>query len=242
MRRFFIDIPNLDQEEIILPAEESKHAARVLRMKEGDSLEIVNGSGYIFEGEIRISDPKNVVVAKRSLTKVEADKHHIHIAIAPTKMNDRIEWFLEKATELGVHEISLILCDNSERKVVKIERYQKIVVSALKQSKRLHMPKLNDLISFDKFLEKHPEGLIAHCYEEEERNTSIYKELVNNSSRWTTGNLPVLIGPEGDFSKNEVEKALNSGYQAVTLGKTRLRTETAGVYACMSVKQYFEEL
>ncbi|HTO38344.1 MAG TPA: RsmE family RNA methyltransferase [Brumimicrobium sp.] len=241
MRRFFIDIPSLEVEEIILPPEESKHAAKVLRMVPGNQLEIINGTGVIFTGEITYSDPKNVVVRKVTFTKAEPDKHHIHIAIAPTKNNDRLEWFLEKSTELGIHEITPILCKNSERKQIKQERLEKIIVSATKQSNRVFLPQLNALTSIEEFIVNHPNGLIAHCYEEEERNTTIFKQLKENSKRWTENNTPILIGPEGDFTLNEIQLALENGYQAVTLGNTRLRTETAGVYACMNVKLFFEE-
>lgn len=241
MRRFFIDIPSLEHESITLPPDESKHAAKVLRMTVGDQLEIVNGTGMVFTGEISSNEPQKVVVAKIDLRKIEPDKYHFHIAIAPTKSNDRFEWFLEKATELGVHEITPLLCENSERKQIKPERFNRIIVGAMKQSKRLFLPKLNALTSFEDFVKLHPHGLIAHCYEEEERNTSIYRELQLDINRWKDKNTPVLIGPEGDFTINEVQLALKNEYQAVTLGKTRLRTETAGVYACMNLKLFFEE-
>ena len=241
MRRFYIDIASLDQDEITLPPDESKHAAKVLRMMPGDQLEIVNGTGVVFIGEITDSAPKAVVVKRIDFHKAVQDQHHIHIAIAPTKNNDRLEWFLEKATELGIHEITPILCKNAERKMIKTDRFYKILVSAMKQSKRLFIPKLNELTSIEDFIKQHPNGLIAHCYEEEERNTTIQKQLQLDSSRWINNNTPILIGPEGDFTLNEVKMALENGYQAVTLGKTRLRTETAGVYACMNVKLFFEE-
>ncbi|PWH86989.1 16S rRNA (uracil(1498)-N(3))-methyltransferase [Brumimicrobium oceani] len=241
MRRFYIDIASLNQEKITLPPDESKHAAKVLRMMAGDQMEIVNGTGVVFTGEIIDSAPKAVVVKKIDFHKATPDEHHIHIAIAPTKNNDRFEWFLEKATELGIHEITPILCKNAERKKIKLERFQKILVSAMKQSKRLFIPKLNELISIEEFIKQNPNGLIAHCYEEEERNTSIQKQLEKESNRWIEKKTPILIGPEGDFTLNEVKKALENGFQAVTLGKTRLRTETAGVYACMNVKLFFEE-
>lgn len=241
MRRFYLDIPSLDVADIILPSEESKHIAKVLRMNTGDKIEVINGNGEVLTAEITLAEPKNVRVKRIDYKKETPELHHIHIAIAPTKNNDRFEWFLEKATELGIHEITPLLCANSERKKIKTERFQKIIVAATKQSKRLFTPKLNDLTSFDTFVENHPNGFIAHCYEEEERNTSIFKQLEHDKSRWEKKNTPILIGPEGDFSLNEVKKAIESGFQAVSLGKTRLRTETAGVYACMHVKLFFEE-
>lgn len=241
MRRFFIDTSSLEQEQITLPPDESKHASKVLRMEVGNQLEIVNGTGVIFTGEITCNEPKNVIVKKIKLEKIIPDNYHFHIAIAPTKSNDRFEWFLEKATELGIHEITPLLCSNSERKKIKPERFQRIIIGAMKQSKRLFLPQLNELTKFEDFVNSHKKGLIAHCYEEEERNTTIYKELQLNPDRWENKNTPVLIGPEGDFTLNEVKMALKNKYQAVTLGKTRLRTETAGIYACMNLKNFFEE-
>lgn len=241
MRRFYIDIATLDQDQVTLPPDESRHASKVLRMIAGDQMEIVNGTGVVFTGEITDNAPKAVVVKKIGFQKEKQEEHHIHIAIAPTKNNDRFEWFLEKATELGIHEITPILCKNAERKQIKNERFQKILISAMKQSKRLFIPKLNELTPVDDFIKKHPNGLIAHCYDDEEKNTSIQKQLNQNSNSWIGRNTPILIGPEGDFTLNEVKKALENGYQAVTLGNTRLRTETAGVYACMNVKLFFEE-
>lgn len=241
MRRFYIDIDDLNQNEVTLPPDESKHAAKVLRMVSGDQLEIVNGTGVVFTGEIIDSTPKSVVVKKTQFHQAEPDPYQIHIAIAPTKINDRFEWFLEKATELGVHEISPILCKNAERKNIKVDRFQKILIAAMKQSKRLFLPKLNELTSVENFITQHPNGIIAHCYQEEERNTTIQKQLQIDASRWINKNTPILIGPEGDFTLDEVKKALANGYQSVTLGKTRLRTETAGIYACMNLKLFFEE-
>ncbi len=207
-----------------LSEDESKHACKVLRMKNGDSLAIVNGNGYYFETEIIDAHPKKCEVKITLETKQEEEKNQIHIAIAPTKLNDRMEWFMEKATELGITEITLLLTKNSERKAVKLERFEKILVSAMKQSKRLYLPKLNDLTSFDKFIQKHPKGLIAECYDGEK---STIKDKFSNKD------CPILIGPEGDFSLEEVEHAKNNGYLSISLGENRLRTETAGLYACM---------
>lgn len=241
MRRFFVDIPTLQQENITLPNDESKHISKVLRMQIGDHLEIINGKGALYTGEITEISHQKVSAKCIDYKEVSPDNFHIHVAIAPTKQNDRLEWFLEKATELGIHEISLLLCDNSERKKVNLDRFKRILVAATKQSKRLYIPQLNPLIKFDDFIVQHPKGIIAHCYEEEERNSTIFCELNKHSSRWKTENIPLLIGPEGDFSIKEVKNALKNQYQTVTLGKTRLRTETAGVYACMNVKLYFDE-
>lgn len=207
-----------------LSEDESKHACKVLRMKNGDSLALVNGKGYYFESEIIDAHPKRCEVKITLETKQEEDKKQIHIAIAPTKMNDRMEWFMEKATELGITEITLLLTKNSERKAAKLERFEKILVSAMKQSKRLYLPVLNDLTTFSEFIHKHPKGLIAECYDGEK--TTI-------TERFEQQNCPILIGPEGDFTLEEVEEAKKSGYLSISLGENRLRTETAGLYACM---------
>lgn len=241
MRRFFVDIPSLEIMEITLPPEESRHIAKVLRMKAGDCIELVNGKGELFIGEITQALPKHVSVKQVEFRRLKGDPYHMHIAIAPTKNNDRLEWFMEKATELGIHEITPVICSNSERKIIKPERFQKILVAAMKQSKRGYLPQLNSLISFADFVQSHPNGLIAHCYEEAERNATIRSFFKKTPQAWKDKNIPILIGPEGDFTLNEVETAMKNGYQAITLGKTRLRTETAGIYACASLKLFFEE-
>src|SRR5690606_34925613 len=143
-------------------------------------------------------------------TKQEENKKQIHIAIAPTKMNDRMEWFMEKATELGITEITLLLTKNSERKAAKLERFEKILVSAMKQSKRLYLPVLNDLTTFSEFINKHPKGLIAECYDGEKSTIT---------ERFEQQNCPILIGPEGDFTLEEVEEAKKSGYLSISLGE-----------------------
>lgn len=230
MRRFFIDIPSLKQEELTLPPEESKHACKVLRMTTGDDLEIVNGRGELFSGKILVADSKRCIVKKEKYSFHPKDKYSIHIAIAPTKMNDRIETFLEKTTELGIHEVTPLLCSNSERKKIKHERYNKVIIAAMKQSKRLYLPKLNKLTTFKDFIDANS-GLIAHC-EEGSKN--------DITSTLQAQDCPIIIGPEGDFTTQEIEYALKKGFKPVTLGKTRLRTETAGLYACMQAKLKFE--
>ncbi|MBW7866957.1 MAG: 16S rRNA (uracil(1498)-N(3))-methyltransferase [Brumimicrobium sp.] len=241
MNRFFLELDSLDNDILTLSEEESKHAAKVLRLQNGDSVEVINGKGELFLGEILDNAHKRMMIQRKEHLVQPKDDYHIHIAIAPTKNNDRFEWFLEKATELGIHEITPLLCDNSERKVINKDRFEKILVSAVKQSKRLFLPKLNDLTKLDVFLKNNPNGLLAHCYEDSSKNTTISKEIMKNSQRWLVQNTPILIGPEGDFSQNEVQKATQNGYQFVTLGKTRLRTETAGVFACASCKLFLEE-
>lgn len=226
-------IPNIDrnQTQIQLSEEESKHACKVLRLDVGEELTIMNGNGYHFVGEIIDNNPKRCLVKIDSFKYEEPTNKQIHIAISPTKNIERIEWFIEKSTELGITEISLVLSKNSERKHVKEERLEKIMVSASKQSLRKYLPVLHPMISFEEFITTHKTGAIAHCYQGNKMNL---KNNIKNS------NYPILIGPEGDFSKSEVDQALKSGYDPITLGKTRLRTETAGIYACMLAKTILE--
>ncbi len=214
-----------------LSEEESKHACRVLRLKTGSQLVILNGKGERFIGEITDSTASKCPVKIIEYTKAPKPLYDIHIAIAPTKNNDRIEWFLEKATEIGITEITLLHCQNNERKHVNTERFEKILIAAMKQSKRLYLPKLNGLKRFSDFILEYPEGLIAHCEEGK-------KQALNE--RFKLKNTPILIGPEGDFSPQEINFALQHSYKTITLGENRLRTETAGLYACMQAKLFVD--
>lgn len=216
----------------LLSEEESKHACKVLRLKNGDQIAILNGKGIECFGTIIEDHPKHCKVEISSKTIEERDTHELHIAIAPTKIIDRIEWFLEKATEIGITEITPLICSNSERKQIKEERLEKILIAAMKQSKRLFLPILHPLVDFNTFIKNNPKGLIAHCYDAPKKTM---EEV------FQTSNSPVLIGPEGDFSLQEVEKALQSGYKTITLGKNRLRTETAGLYAVMQAKMIIDK-
>ncbi|MFG6685922.1 16S rRNA (uracil(1498)-N(3))-methyltransferase [Mariniflexile sp. HNIBRBA6329] len=209
--------------------EESKHIVKVLRKSVGDTLHITNGNGWLFNAEITIPNINKCVANIISKSKQQKHDYHLHLAVAPTKMNDRYEWFLEKATEIGIDSITPIICDHSERKVIKPERYEKILQSAMKQSLSCFLPKLNDAISFKDFIKQDFEGdlFIAHC--EETDRKSLKQQLKPNQ------NITILIGPEGDFSTKEIEWALKNKFIPVTLGETRLRTETAAIVACHSV-------
>lgn len=213
--------------------EESKHIVRVLRKKENDKIHITNGKGFLFECEIISALEKKCEVRIINSKFFEPTNYHLHLAVAPTKMNDRYEWFLEKATEIGIHEITPIICEHSERKEVKIERLEKILLSAMKQSLQYYLPKLNPSISFSDFIKLPKEGqlFIAHCEETDKKELS--REVQPK------GTIIVLIGPEGDFSEKEIKTALSAEYIPVSLGNTRLRTETAAVYtsAVVSAKQ-----
>lgn len=208
--------------------EESKHISKVLRKKSGDILHITNGKGWGFEAKILIADFKQCTASIISKQFQNKKTYNLHLAVAPTKMNDRYEWFLEKATEIGVDSVTPIICDHSERKIIKEERFEKILQSAMKQSLSFYLPKLNSVTPFKEFITQEFNGLlfIAHC--EETDRKSLKQELKSNQ------NITILIGPEGDFSVNEINLAVQNNFTPVTLGQTRLRTETAAIVAAHS--------
>jgi len=230
MQLFYNPEISENAENFFFDREESKHIIKVLRKREGDNLFVTNGLGTIFKTEITLASDSKCHVKIISSEKSEPLKYQLHLAVAPTKMNDRFEWFLEKATELGVTEITPIICDHSERKTIKTDRFDKIILSAMKQSLQAYLPKLNEPIAFKDFMKlQKPEGLnlIAHC---EETDKKSLKSILKPNQ-----NVTILIGPEGDFSEKEINLALENNYIPVTLGNTRLRTETAAVVACHSV-------
>lgn len=229
MQLFYTPEITSDSTNFTFSKEESRHIVRVLRKREGDTLHITNGKGYLFTAKIAIADQKNCMVSITSTTFHEKRNYGLHMAVAPTKMNDRYEWFLEKATEIGIDSITPIFCDHSERKVIKPERFEKVIQSAMKQSLQYYLPILHPAISFSEFVSNHKnESLfIAHC---EENDKKVLKDILTPNQNCT-----ILIGPEGDFSSKEIENALEKGYQPISLGNTRLRTETAAIAACHSV-------
>jgi 16S rRNA (uracil1498-N3)-methyltransferase len=216
-----------------LNEEESKHCIRVLRLAIGDKIALIDGRGGWYTAEITDDNPKRCSV-RIIETKKECGKrnHYLHIAIAPTKSMDRIEWFLEKATETGIDEVSIIDCKNTERTVVKAERLNKVAISAIKQSLKTYLPKINDMVDFKKFMASTSQfkgqKFIAHCYANEQKPH--LKQLYKKGEPAI-----VLIGPEGDFTLEEVKMALENGYKQISLGNSRLRTETAALYACTAV-------
>jgi len=213
-----------------LSEEESKHSSRVLRLKADDEIMLVNGKGTTFIARITNSHPKRTQASIVSSTFQEkARPYHLHLAVAPTKNIERYEWFLEKATEIGVDEITPLICEHAERKDVKHERLNKILVAAMKQSQQSFLPTLNDTIRFDEFIElpTSDKKFIAHCDEDEKYSLKSVLFAQQNSL--------ILIGPEGDFSPSEIKNAISGGYVPVSLGQTRLRTETAALVACMEV-------
>jgi 16S rRNA (uracil1498-N3)-methyltransferase len=229
MQLFYNPTINETSESFSFDKEESKHIIKVLRKKDTDILFVTNGLGFLFKTEITLASDNKCTVQILSVEKTEPSKFQFHLAVAPTKMNDRFEWFLEKATEIGIHEITPIICDRSERKTVNIERFEKIIVTAMKQSNALFLPKLNKAISFKEFIKNKNEGLkfIAHC--EESVKKSLKSVLKPNE------NVSLIIGPEGDFTEKEIALAIENNHVPVSLGNTRLRTETAAIVACHSV-------
>lgn len=209
-----------------LDDEESRHLLAVLRRKVGDRLQLTDGRGFFYEAEIAEAGKRQALA--RILSKTEAPPERpvrLHLAIAPTKQIERFEWFLEKATEIGVDEITPLLCQRSERDTIRLDRLEKILVSAMKQSLRARLPKLNELTRFQKFVAAASEAQkrIAWCAAEPLPHLKTTLSLGQNTV--------VAVGPEGDFSAEEVELALKNGFSGVSLGNARLRTETAGVLA-----------
>lgn len=231
--RFFY-VPDA-QQQTELPSDEAMHAMRVLRLKGGDELFLMDGKGNYFKAEVTIAATHHCYYEiKECLPQKPQWKGHRHLAIAPTKMLDRIEWMIEKVTEIGVDEISFINCQFSERRLLKTTRLEKIAISAVKQSRKAWKPVLNEMELLKRFLELPRKGkkYIAHCYNEIPR-TYLFDELQKNED---DEEVTVLIGPEGDFSLEEVKDCMKKGYQSVHLGESRLRTETAGLAAVMMIQ------
>ena len=218
-----------------LPADEAMHAMRVLRLKGGDELFLMDGVGNFYRAQVTIAATHHCYYEILEVLPQERQwKGHFHLAIAPTKMMDRMEWMVEKATEVGVDEISFLNCAFSERRVVKNPRIEKIIVSAMKQSHKAWKPVLNEMSTFAHFIEQPRSGVkyIAHCYDEIPR-VNLFDELRKTPDETE---MTVLIGPEGDFSIDEVRQAVDHGYQSVSLGTSRLRTETAGLSSVMMMQ------
>ncbi|HOO85070.1 MAG TPA: 16S rRNA (uracil(1498)-N(3))-methyltransferase [Prolixibacteraceae bacterium] len=222
--------PNISGNTYTLDEAESKHCIRVLRHQKGDGLFLVDGRGGWYQTIIIDANPKKCIVEIESkIEQFEKRAYKLHVAIAPTKNIDRLEWFLEKATEIGVDEITPLLCEHSERKQIKTDRLEKVIVSAMKQSLKAYLPKLNNLTNFETFINNcnEQQKFIAHCQQGDK--VLLFNSLQKNKS------VVLLIGPEGDFSISEVEMATAAGFKAVTLGNSRLRTETAGIVAVQTV-------
>ncbi len=217
-------------EDLFLSEEESRHCIKVLRLAAGDEITLIDGKGGFYKATIDIPDPRKT---KFSITSAQQEyhkrNHYLHMAVAPTKNIDRFEWFLEKATEIGIDEITPLICDRSERREVKIDRLSKVITSAMKQSIKAYHPKLNPAQSFRNFIREEQKGqrFIAHCMDDEKAELKQKITLGNN--------YVILVGPEGDFTKAEADSAAQNGYAAISLGESRLRTETAALEACFEI-------
>jgi len=230
MQLFYNADISLDTKNITFDKTESRHIVRVLRKKEDDILKITNGKELLFDAKIIIANDKRCLAEiVNAQKKVKPWHYNIHIAIAPTKNNDRIEWFLEKATEIGIDEITPIICQNSERRIVKLERFEKIIQAAMKQSLKFTLPKLNAPLSFNEFINQDFDGkcCIAHC---EEGKKETLKSILTPSEK-----IIIMIGPEGDFSSKEIQEAIQRKITPISLGNSRLRTETAALVAVNTV-------
>ena len=230
MQLFFSEITD---NRVNFSLDERKHLTKVLRKKVGDELSVIDGKGYLYIVRITsLEKNSSQIEIIRKEKKEKTHNYYLHIAIAPTKNISRFEWFLEKATEIGIDEITPIICQRSERKKINIQRCNRILISSIKQSLKFYKPKLNEPSNFSDFIKEKLEGdkLIAHCLKTE-------KNKINKSNQ---KKYIILIGPEGDFTENEITNALKNGFKATTLGNSRLRTETAGIIAAHSVNLQFQ--
>lgn len=213
-----------------LPEQESRHCVRVLRMRSGESLKITDGKGGLYEAALLDANPQQCTIKiLKEISQKKSWNIHIHIAFAPTKSNDRTEWFVEKATEIGVDIMTPLNCRFSERKSIKLGRLQKVAIAAMKQSQKAFLPKIDEMWEFENFILQPFNGqkFIAHCYDTDK--TQFSKKYHKNE------NALILIGPEGDFSEEEVQKAIKNGFQPISLGEERLRTETACLVATHTI-------
>ena len=219
--------PNIKQ-TLRLNEEESRHAVKVLRLSVGDLLYVVDGVGGFYKCQIKVSHDKKCEVKIIDETqRYGLRDYYIHLIIAPTKNLDRIEWMVEKCVEIGINEISFLQTRYSERKEIKIARIEKIAVGAMKQSLKAFLPKINEMISWKEFLKRDYSEITKMIAHLEEGNRKLIQQIAEPKSKYA-----ILIGPEGDFSSEEINQALEKGFVPVTLGESRLRTETAGLVAC----------
>ena len=220
--------PEIIDDIVVLPIEEAHHIFHVLRSKSGENIQLTNGKGSLYTAKILEISKKTVTAEIIDEIKFQPRKNTLHIAIAPTKNIDRLEWFIEKATEIGIEQITPLRCQRSERKEVKQERLEKVIISAAKQSGKAYFPNMNPIISFEKFiiLNFNETKLIAHCDEGEKKSL---KEIFTHAA-----DALILIGPEGDFVPKEIELAIANGFSSLSLGLSRLRTETAALHVCSS--------
>lgn len=228
MEFFYSD--DIHDDVIKLNTHESKHCIRVLRKKEGESLNVVDGKGTLYQGKLISITKKNCYVRiDKIFENYSCRDYYIHIAISPIKNHDRIEWFIEKSIEIGVDEISFIRCERTLRKKIKLERLHRTALSAMKQTLKAKIPIINDIIDFDDFVNVNNKSNMFICHLENENRKNLFhyrKEISDNYKHC------ILIGPEGDFTSNEIKLSKKMNHHPITLGTSRLRTETAGVVSC----------
>jgi 16S rRNA (uracil1498-N3)-methyltransferase len=223
--------PDITSSDYILNEEESRHCMKVLRLLKGDMVHLIDGQGGLYEAEITGESKRNVSLRVLKTTReYQKRNYQIHIAVAPTKNIDRLEWFLEKATEIGIDQITPVICERSERRIVKEDRLNKVITSAVKQSLQAYHPLLNEAVTLKELISTHTADhkMIAHCIDGEARQ--YITEIAPAGSSYL-----ILIGPEGDFTPNEIQLALQNDFKPLTLGNTRLRTETAALAACFEL-------
>jgi 16S rRNA (uracil1498-N3)-methyltransferase len=223
--------PDINEDFYLLSEEESKHCSRVLRLKAGDKIYLTNGKGTLYSAVLEKIEIKSILIKIiEVMHEYQKLSYHLHIGIAPTKNSERFEWFLEKATEIGINEITPLIVEHSERTIIKNERLERVIISAMKQSLKTYKPKLNPILPLNSFLEANfsdSQKYIAHCHGK-------YRQLLKNV--YLSGkDVVILIGPEGDFSMDEIEEAIKKGFQPISMGESRLRSETAGIVACYTI-------
>jgi 16S rRNA (uracil1498-N3)-methyltransferase len=236
MSQFLFFHPDLSSKNIILPEEESKHLIRVLRKQKGDIIQLMDGKGNLAFARIEEDHQKKCLLLITEISlKVKNRNYHFDLVIAPTKNMERIEWMLEKCCEIGLDAIYFINCENSERSKLNLERLEKICISAIKQSKQFYLPEIHPLVDFKSFIEKAKSTdstkLIAWC------ETDMTENIQSKLRKKANNHLIFMVGPEGDFSENEISLAKANGFSEVSLGSNILRTETAGLYACVTASQ-----
>ncbi len=228
MQLFYVSI--LEGNTCVLSEEESWHCIKVLRLGAGDEINLTDGLGSFYQGRLTTLHHRGCEVEIETLRTVPARSWRLHIAMAPTKNIDRFEWFLEKATEIGIEEITPLFCEHSEREILKPQRLEKVLVSAMKQSLKAWLPRLNEPVRFKDFVTRGYEGQKFMGYCETGHESELHAIYRKGSDAL------VMVGPEGDFSKNEVKMAIDSGFTPISLGSSRLRTETAGIVVCQTIE------
>jgi 16S rRNA (uracil1498-N3)-methyltransferase len=222
--------PDISGKTYTLNENESKHCIRVLRLKKGDEINLVDGNGGYYVAQIINDNPRSCELEVKKVVKdFEKRSYYFHLAIAPTKNPDRLEWLVEKAVEIGIDEFTPVICEHSERKKLNIDRLERIAIAAMKQSVKAYKPLINDAASFESLIARADSQvkLIAHCEEQSGKTINTFYQKGQS--------VICLIGPEGDFSKYEIQAAAKAGFEGITLGKSRFRTETAGLVVCHTI-------